>query len=88
MDEQVPTITLDQPGIYQIKVQGRLRAGWSHWFSDLEIATEKSADGRTVTRLTGTVADQAALHGLIGRIRDLGLPLLLVALLEPLEGGR
>lgn len=60
----------DRPGIYEITVKGALAADWSAWFEGLQI--------RTLTVLTGPVRDQAALHGLLARIRDLGLPLLSV----------
>jgi hypothetical protein len=71
-------LRLDQPATYQIKVQGRLGEKWSAWFDGMSIAVENNASGTTVTTLSGTVADQVALYGLLSRIRDLGLPLLLV----------
>ena len=58
---------------YQIKVKGRLGSQWSDWFEGMTIT---SADG--VTTIKGKVADQAVLHGLLVRIRDLGLPLISV----------
>jgi hypothetical protein len=58
---------------YEIRVQGRLAERWSAWFDGMEITTD---DGGTLIR--GQVADQAALHGLIQKVRDLGLPLLSV----------
>ena len=71
-------ISLDQPLKYQIEIQGRLEESWSHWFDDMDITTKRLADGPTITVLTGVVDDQAALHGLLNRIRDLGIPLLSV----------
>ena len=71
-------LCLGQSATYQIKVQGRLDEGWSAWFDDMAITVESSDDRATVTTLTGTVIDQVALHGLLSRVRDLGLPLLLV----------
>jgi hypothetical protein len=68
----------DQPGIYQIRIRGTLDAGWSDWFEGLAIA----AQGDSVTLLTGKVTDQIALHGLLSRLRDLGLPLLSVLRVE------
>jgi hypothetical protein len=73
---------VDQPLEYQIKVQGRLEERWSHWFDDLEITVERDSPGRTLTVLTGVITDQAALHGLLNRIRDLNLLLVSVQLLE------
>lgn len=57
---------------YEIRVAGRLGTQWSAWFEGLSIAP--GPDGTTV--LSGPVADQAALHGLLQRLRDLGVPLL------------
>ena len=70
------SLGMDQPAMYRIKVQGRLDEDWSDWFSGMSVTVECQKDGPTITTLTGTVPDQAALHGLINRIRDLGLPLL------------
>lgn len=71
-------LRLDQPATYQIKVQGRLDEGWSAWFDGMSTTVESGDDRPTVTTLTGAVADQVALYGLLSRVRDLGLPLLLV----------
>jgi hypothetical protein len=71
-------LRLDQPATYQIRVQGRLDESWSAWFDNMTITVENHENGAAVTTLTGTVTDQVALHGLLSRIRDLGLPLLLV----------
>ena len=73
---------LDQPAVYQIKVQGRLDASWKEWFGDMTIAVSHDKDRMTVTTMTGLVVDQVALHGLLLRIRDLGLPLLEVLCLD------
>jgi hypothetical protein len=73
---------LDQPVTYQIQIQGRLDTSWSDWFDGLAVAVVDGASGIPVTTLTGPVKDQAALHGLLTRIRDLGLTLLLVQRLE------
>jgi hypothetical protein len=67
---------VDQPTMYRIRVQGRLDEDWSDWLGGMTVAVEGSHDGPTITTLTGVVPDQAALHGLLNRIRDLGLPLL------------
>lgn len=64
----------DRQGIYQIRVRGILDEKWSDWFDGFTIIPQ----GDDETLLTGPVADQAALHGLLGKIRDLGLPLLSV----------
>ena len=64
-----------QESIYHIRVQGNLDQRWADWFEGFVMASR--GDGETL--LTGPVVDQAALHGLLGKIRGLGLPLLLVA---------
>lgn len=83
MKQTVESLRLDQAATYQIKIQGRLAAGWSGWFDDLALQTEHPAAGPTITILTGLIQDQAALHGLLNRIRDLSLPLLSVQLIDP-----
>ncbi len=67
---------VEKPTIYQLKVQGRLRESWSEWFNGMSIQFVIEADGSPVTTLMGPVVDQTALHGLLHKIRDLGLPLL------------
>ena len=67
-----------EPARYELRVRGVLEPHWSAWFEGLQVAT----DGRETT-ITGPVADQAALHGLLDKIRDLGLPLLSVRRLDP-----
>ena len=64
--------------VYQIRVQGILHEDWSDWFDNLTIVPQDN--GETV--ITGPVVDQAALHGILIRIRDLNLPLLFVERLE------
>ena len=59
---------------YEIRIQGRLGERWTAWFDGMELVT--AGDGSTLIR--GEVVDQAALHGLIQKVRDLGLPLLSV----------
>ncbi len=70
------------PLYYRIRVKGHLDLMWSAWFEGLTITHEASGD----TTLQGTVADQSALYGLIGKARDLGLTLLSVARNEPDDG--
>jgi hypothetical protein len=67
-----------EAGRYEIRVRGRLDAHWAAWFDGLTVGQE--SDGTTV--ISGTVADQAALHGVIKRVRDLGLPLVSVTRLS------
>ena len=64
----------DKQSTYRIRVKGNLDRKWSDWFDGFTITPQ--ADDETT--LTGPVADQAALHGLLAKIRDLGLPLLSV----------
>jgi hypothetical protein len=65
---------MNESETYEIRIQGRLADRWSSWFDGMEVAA--ADDGSTLIR--GAVADQAALHGLIQKVRDLGLPLLSV----------
>jgi hypothetical protein len=59
---------------YEIRLKGHLDTRWADWFDGLALTQE--SDGTTV--LSGSVIDQAALHGLLGKVRDLGLPLIAV----------
>jgi hypothetical protein len=83
-------ITLDQPVHYQIVIQGRLPENWNDFFGEMTPTVLISENGSAMTTLNGTVSDQSSLHGLLRRIRDLGLPLLEVKRLSennpPLEG--
>ena len=79
-NELQPQPTPSQPVVYQIRLKGHLGSEWTDWFEGLTITLED--DGDTV--LTGPVADQAALHGLLKKVRDLGMPLVSVC---PLEHG-
>jgi hypothetical protein len=74
-----PAHDADQPRVYQIRIKGHLSPQWAAWFEGLTITLED--DGSTL--LTGTVIDQAALHGLLKKVRDLGTPLLSVNYVEP-----
>ncbi len=67
---------------YQIRVKGHLDDKWSDWFEDLTITLESNGE----TQLSGPVADQAALHGLLQKVRNLGLTLLSVNRVEPDAG--
>ena len=62
---------LDQPMVYQIRVKGHLGRQWTDWFEGMTITLEEGD-----TLLTGPVVDQAALHGLLRKVRDLGIPLI------------
>jgi len=65
---------LDRPATYQIIVRGRLDERWADWFGEMTIAVELEGDRAPVTTLTGTVADQAALQGILRALYTLGLP--------------
>ncbi|HET6447387.1 MAG TPA: hypothetical protein VFI27_22725 [candidate division Zixibacteria bacterium] len=68
-----------EPGLYEIRIKGHLADRWADWFGGLTITLEE--DGSTL--LTGPVIDQAALHGLLKKVRDLGMPLISVICVEP-----
>jgi len=69
----------DESGLYEIRLKGHLDDRWAEWFGGLTITLEDNGD----TLLTGPVVDQAALHGLLKKVRDLGMPLVSVRPLEP-----
>jgi hypothetical protein len=69
-----PQTVPDQTRVYQIRVEGHLRAEWAAWFEGLSVSLEPGG----TTLLSGPVIDQAALYGLLKKVRDLGLPLLAV----------
>lgn len=64
--------------VYEIRVRGELAPHWSPWFDGLSVR----GDGPDETVITGPIADQAALYGLLAKVRDLGLPLLAVRVLD------
>jgi hypothetical protein len=76
-----PKMDPGQPVIYQIRIKGHLGPQWADWFQGMTISLEDNGD----TLLTGLVVDQAALHGLLKKVRDLGMPLVSVS---PLEHGQ
>jgi hypothetical protein len=73
------TTEYDQPWRCEIRLKGHLDERWADWFEGLTITHEDNGE----TRLTGPVVDQAALHGFLRKVRDLGLPLISVNRLEP-----
>ena len=64
----------DQPVVYQIRIKGHLDPRWTDWFDGLAVTLEEEG----CTLLTGPVIDQAALHGILKKVRDLGMPFLSV----------
>jgi hypothetical protein len=69
----------DESGLYEIRLKGHLDDGWTDWFGDVVITLEDNGD----TLLICPVIDQSALHGLLKRIRDLGMTLVSVNLVNP-----
>ncbi len=70
--------SLSEPLAYQIRLKGHLGSEWTDWFEGLTITPEDNGE----TLLTGPVVDQAALHGLLKKVRDLGLPLVSVVQIQ------
>ena len=71
---EMPTGPRHNPGRYEIRLKGHLDSRWAAWFDGLSLTNE--SDGTTLLR--GPVVDQAALHGLLQKVRDIGLPLVSV----------
>jgi len=69
----------DQPLVYQLRIEGYLEDQWADSFGGMSVSREENGD----TLLTGPVVDQAMLHGLLKKVRDLGLPLVSVNPVEP-----
>jgi hypothetical protein len=78
-NELDPKTDPGEPMVYQIRIEGHLGSQWTDWFGGLTITLEDTGD----TLLTGPVVDQAALHGLLRKVRDVGIPLLSVSSVEP-----
>jgi hypothetical protein len=78
-EPQAPSSRPGGSGEYEIRLQGHLAGRWTAWFDGLTLTRE--SDGTTVIR--GAAPDQAALHGLLQKVRDTGLPLVSVTQLEP-----
>ena len=74
-------LDLGQPTVYQIRLKGHLGHQWTDWFGGLTITLEAAGE----TLLTGPVADQAALHGVLKKVRDVGMPLVSVNRVTPNE---
>ena len=78
MNQRNEPSSVTRPTVYQIRLDGRLDGRWAAWFEGVTIATE---DGHTL--LTTPALDQAALYGLLRKVRDLGLPLISITRVEP-----
>lgn len=74
MNEHIQKTDPGQPIVYQIRIEGHLGRQWTDWFGGLTITLEDNG----TTLLAGPVVDQAALHGLLKKVRDLGMPLVSV----------
>ncbi len=79
-NELNPKTNLDEPVGYQIRIKGHLGTQWADWFGGMTITLEDSGD----TLLSGFVIDQSALHGLLKKVRDLGMPLVSVNRVKPI----
>jgi hypothetical protein len=78
-DKLDPATDPSQAMVYQIRIGGHLGRQWTDWFGGLTITLEDNGD----TLLTGPVVDQAALHGLLRKVRDLGMPLISAIRVKP-----
>ena len=77
-----PKADSDELRVYQIRIKGHLGSQWTGWFEGVTITLENNGE----TLLTGTVVDQAALYGLLRKVRDLGMPLLSVVRINADQG--
>jgi hypothetical protein len=78
-ERHAPTGASQGAGRYEIRLKGHLDTRWAAWFDGMTF----THDGDGTTRIHGPVVDQAALHGLLVKVRDVGLPLISVAQVEP-----
>jgi hypothetical protein len=78
-NDRSPESEKDQPMVYQIRIEGHLGDQWAEWFGDVIITLESTGS----TLLNCPAIDQAALHGLLKKVRDLGMPLISVNQLDP-----
>jgi hypothetical protein len=78
-NQRTPTPDRPEAGRYEIRLTGHLDAHWAAWFDGLTVSHE----GEGTTVICGSIVDQAALHGVLQRVRDLGLPLVSVSRIEP-----
>jgi hypothetical protein len=78
-----PKTEPDQPVVYQVRIEGHLGRQWTDWFGGLTISLEDNGE----TLLAGPVVDQAALHGLLKKVRDLGMPLISVTRVQSHQAG-
>ena len=78
-NELIPQTDPSQPLVYQIRIKGHLSHQWTDWFEGLTITREDNGE----TLLTGPIVDQAALHGLLKKVRNLGMPLISVMRGQP-----
>ena len=77
-DEQKSNPEANQQTVYQFRIKGHLGQQWLNWFEGLTATLEEAGN----TLLSGTVVDQSALHGILKKIRDLGMPLLSMNLID------
>lgn len=73
----------DPSSLYRIQIRGKLKEDWSAWFDEMIIEFVIGTDEKPITTLTGVLADQSALYGVLNKVRDLGLTLLAVERITP-----
>jgi hypothetical protein len=81
-------ITLDQPCNYRICVQGRLNGKWADYFEGMQIENGSDTGGYQITYLSGPLADQAALQGVLQKLYNLGFPLILAEKIDEADGNQ
>ncbi len=81
--DKLRTSGYEGQGDYEIKAKGHLDQQWCSWFEGLKMSTEFAEDGTPITVFSGSIVDQAALHGVLGKIRDINMPLISVNQTSP-----
>ena len=85
LNNTVKYLKSSQPAKYRIEVQGRYNETWTDWMEDLEINIISQDNEPTITVVTGIMKDQAGLHGVLNRIRDLSIPLISVQFIHQIS---
>ena len=88
VSKQEQSNSVESGGVYEIKIKGHLDEHWKQWFEGMDLSHVANGEtGQECALITGLIADQPALHGLLAKIRDLNLTLISVSKLNPKDAG-